>query len=106
MVEKKEGEAETQRSVFETFMQKMSSINPTANDFEELGLILSLPEEQFALIGPIFLDELEKAMTDINSKLILIQAMNASDVKLEDLRQAYSELNNYIDAEFVSILSG
>ena len=106
MVEKKEREAETQRSVFETFMQKMSSINPTVNDFEELGLILSLPEEQFALIGPIFLNELEKAMTDINSKLILIQAMNASDVKLEDLRQAYSELSNYIDAEFVSILSG
>jgi dUTP pyrophosphatase len=91
--------------MFETLMEEVENINPALGGFEELASLLSLPDEQFALIAPIFLDELQKSMNNIDDKLFLIQAMNASGTKLEDLQQSYLQLNQHIDTQFATILS-
>ena len=105
MTEHSEAQVREQKGLFETLMKEMQEVNPSLGGFEELGAILALPEEQFALIGPIFLDELQKSMNNIDDKLILIQAMNASGAKLEDLQQNYIQLNEHIDTEFAGLLS-
>ena len=105
MAQQSENQFNEQKGMFETLMKEVSEINPQLGGFEELAALLTLPEEQFALIGPIFLDELQKSMNNIDDKLILIQAMNASGAKLEDLQQSYMQLNELIDTQFVDVLS-
>ena len=97
--------AAERKSIFESLLQQVSEINPQLGGLEEFGVLLSLPDEQFALIGPVFLDELQKSINNVEDKLLLIQAMNASGTKLEDLRESYIKLNEQIDAQFANILS-
>ena len=105
IVASNEAQAQQQNSLFESLMKEVQEINPALGGFDELAVILSLPEDQFALIGPIFLDELQKSMNNIDDKMILIQAMNVSGTKLEDLQQNYLALNEHIDTQFAGVLS-
>ena len=105
VVNQAQQQTQEQKGMFETLMAEVENINPALGGFEELASLLSLPDEQFALIAPIFLDELQKSMNNIDDKLFLIQAMNASGTKLEDLQQSYLQLNQHIDTQFSTILS-
>ena len=105
MIEKTQKNVQERKSMFESLMEEISSVNPAMGGFEELAALLTLSEEQFAVISPIFLDELQKAMNNIDDKLVLIQAMNASGTKLEDLQQSYVQLNKHIDEQFAEVLS-
>ena len=98
-------QVKAQKGMFEVLMNEISSINPQLGGFEEIATLLTLEEEHFAIIAPIFLDELQKSMNNIDDKLGLIQAMNASGTKLEDLQQSYIQLNEHIDINFIDILS-
>ena len=89
-----------QKSLFENLMAEMEHINPELGGFDELISVLSLSEDSFALIGPVFLDELQKSLNANPDKLMLIQAMNASGTKLEDLMESYRELVYKIDTDF------
>ena len=94
-----------QRSMFEELLNQIEKINPELGGFEEISALLSLPDEQFALIAPIFLEELQKSLNNTEDKLMLIQAMNVSGTRLEDLRQSYNELAEAIDAQFANTIS-
>ena len=105
LVEQSQAQSKQSKSLFESLMKEISQINPQLGGFEEFAALLSLPEEQFVLIAPIFLDELQKSMNNIDDKLLLIQAMNAAGTKVEDLQRSYLQLNEHIDNQFSSILS-
>lgn len=94
-----------QKGMFEILMNEISAINPQLGGFEEIAALLSLKDEQFVIIAPIFLDELQKTMNNVDDKIGLIQAMNVTGTKLEDLQQSYIELNNLIDSQFNDLLS-
>ena len=94
-----------QRSMFEELLNQIEKINPELGGFEEISALLSLPDEQFAIIAPIFLEELQKSLNNTEDKLMLIQAMNVSGTRLEDLRQSYNELAEAIDAQFANTIS-
>ena len=94
-----------QKGLFEILMNEISAINPQLGGFEEIAALLSLKDEQFVIIAPIFLDELQKTMNNVDDKIGLIQAMNVTGTKLEDLQQSYIELNNLIDSQFNDLLS-
>ena len=79
--------AQERKSTFEALMNEIEKINPSLGGFEELGAMLALPDEHFALISPIFLDEMQKTMNNIDDKLLLIQAMNLKGTKLEELQE-------------------
>ena len=105
MTQKMEQASQERKSVFEELMNQIENINPALGGFEELGALLALPDEQFALISPFFLDEMQKSMNNIDDKLLLIQAMNLNGRKLEDLQEAYAKLIENIDSQFASVLS-
>ena len=105
MANKMEQASQERKSIFEELMNQIENINPSLGGFEELGALLALPDEQFALIAPFFLDEMQKSMNNIDDKLLLIQAMNLNGTKLEELQAAYAKLIENIDAQFAQVLS-
>lgn len=96
---------EEQRGLFEELMKQIEKINPALGGFEELSALLSLSDEQFSMIAPLFLDEVEKSYNNIDDKMLLIQAVNASGKKVEDLQKDYVAIIEAIDDKFKDILS-
>lgn len=97
---------EEKQSAFETILKEVEKVNPSLGGFDELSMLLSLPEEQFAMIAPIFLQELEKSFNNIEDKLFIAQAMNAAGAKMEDLQKSYADLIKALDEQFSGVISG
>ena len=93
------------KGMFEQLLNEVEKVNPALGGFDELAALLALPDEQFVLISPIFLAELEKSFNNIDDKLFLAQAMNAAGTKVEDMQEAYSKLIASIDENFGEILT-
>ena len=104
-VERAEQIEAEKKSLFERLMAEVEKVNPTLGGFDELAALLTLPDEQFIIVYPVFLNELEKSFNNIDDKLFLAQAMNATGTKVEDMQQAYLTLIDSIDTEFGSLLS-
>lgn len=96
---------EQKQNAFETLLDGIQKVTPSLGGFDELAMLLTLPEEQFALLGPVFLDELEKSFNNVQDKVFIAQAVNAAGQKLEDIQLAFSNLINSIDGQFADILS-
>lgn len=103
--EQKESVEQKQEFNLEGLLQEIEDINPQLGGFEEMASLLSMSEENFAIIAPIFLDELQKSMNNVDDKLILVQAMNLTGTKMEDLQETYLELIKRIDEQFESVMS-
>jgi hypothetical protein len=71
--------------MFEQLLAEVEKVNPAMGGFDELAALLALPDEQFVMIAPVFLRELEKSFNNIDDKLYLAQLMNASGTKVEDM---------------------
>lgn len=97
--------SDERKSIFEQLMREVEKLNPGLGGFDKLSALLALPDEHFALIGPIFLNELQKSMNNIDDKLVLVQAMNLSGIKLEELQQTYTKLIDNIDTQFSEVIS-
>ena len=94
------------KSTFEALMTEVEKINPSMGGFEELSMLLALPEEHFAMLAPVFLEELEKSFNNVEDKLFIAQAMNAAGAKMEDLQESYTALIASLDKEFADVMSG
>ena len=105
IVEGQRAQTEAKRFEFEKFMNALSEVNPELGGFDELGALLALPEEQFAIIAPVFLGELERGMRNINDQMIMVQSMNMMGMKAENVREQYEEIYKEIDSQMGDILS-
>ena len=95
----------TQSQEIQELVESISGTDLTKEDLSEIGALLSLPEDQFSIIAPSFLTELEKSYNDINTQLLLVQAMNLAGKKYEDIEQEYLALTDLIDDQTAGILS-
>ena len=50
--------AEEKQSIFEDLFSKITEVNPAFGGFDELAVLLTLQEDHFAIIAPVFLEEL------------------------------------------------
>ena len=105
VVEKAKAIETERKSMFEQLLAEVEKINPAMGGFDELAALLALPDEQFVMIAPVFLGELEKSFNNIDDKLYLAQLMNASGTKVEDMQEAYATLINAIDTQFDGVLT-
>lgn len=96
---------ESKRFSFEEFANTLSTIDPSFGGFDELGAMLALPEEHFAILAPIFLDELERGLNNVNDKLLMVQSMNLAGLKVEQLREQYEAIYRNIDEQLGEVLS-
>lgn len=72
---------------------------------EEIASLIALPDEQFALIAPAVLEEMEKSMNDPNDKMLLIQSLNAKNVTIEEFREQFKIIEEEIDKTLEGQLS-
>ena len=93
------------QSAFETLMEGINKVNPSLGGFDELAMLLALPEEQFVLLAPVFLDELEKSYNNVQDKIFIAQAVNAAGQKIEDIQAMFMQLIESIDTQFADVLS-
>ena len=105
IIDAQQTQQQERKSTFEALMAEVEKINPSMGGFEELSMLLSLPEEHFAMLAPVFLEELEKSFNNVEDKLFIAQAMNAAGAKMEDLQESYTALIASLDKEFSNIMS-
>lgn len=100
-------QADTQNSdEFKQMLKDIEDTPLTAEGMEELAALIALPEDQFALIAPAFIEEFERSYNDVNQQLLLVQAMNVTGRKYEDIEEEYLTLCDVIDSELTKSLSG
>lgn len=66
---------------------------------------LALPEKEFAFVSEEILDNCEKSVNNIDDRLALVQYLNASGYKAEDLTRTFEELVEQIEETFGGTLS-
>jgi dUTP pyrophosphatase len=86
-------------------LNELQAINPEIAGFDEVATMLALPEEHFAILAPIFLDELERGMRNVSDQMIMVQAMNLAGLKVEDMKKQYDEIYAEIDSQMASMMS-
>ena len=96
---------ERKQSAFEKLFEEIEKISPQLGGFDEMAMMLALPEEQFAILGPVFLEELEKSFNNVQDKIFIAQAVNAAGQKMEDVQQVFMQLIESIDTQFAETFS-
>ena len=93
------------QNAFEKLLTEVQKINPGLGGFDELAIMLTLPEDSFAILAPIFLEELEKAYNNVQDKIFIAQAVNAAGQKVEDIQKIFIQLMDSIDSQFSETIS-
>jgi dUTP pyrophosphatase len=86
-------------------MKALQEVNPEMGGFDELATLLAMPEEHFAILAPVFLAELEKGLKNINDQMLLVQSMNLTGLKAENVREQYEAICAEIDDQMGDIIS-
>ena len=105
IIEKQQQKNEQKQSAFEVLLSEINKLNPSLGGFDEMAMLLTLPDEQFGIIAPVFLSELEKSLNNVEDKIFIAQAVNAAGQKVEDIQKLYLEIINSIDSQFSEVLS-
>ena len=98
-------EAEERRFELDKALKQIAEISPADGGFEEIAVLLALPEESFALLAPVFLDELQKNYHNINDQLTMVQTMNLAGLRAEDARTEFVKICLQIDEQLGDTLS-
>jgi dUTP pyrophosphatase len=105
VVESQRNQVQQKKFEFEKYMNAIAEASPETGGFDEIATLLAMPEEHFAVLGPVFLDELERKMKNSNEQLIMIQSMNVMGMTVENVREQYEQIYQEIDTQMGAILS-
>lgn len=105
VIEQQEAQKAKQKTSFESLLKQINEMNPDAPGFEAVTSLLSLPEESFAILAPIFLNELEKGLRNTTDQLFLVQSLNLAGATAEDLRQQFDALCTQVDESMADTVS-
>ena len=105
MAQRSADQVQEKKNLIQSALDEINNINPELGGFEEIAVLLTLPEEQFALVAPIFLHELEKSFNNVNDQMAMVQAMNVAGIKAEDAEKEYLAICESIDAQMADTLS-
>ena len=105
MMQRSAEQAAEKKNVLESALEELKNVNPELGGFEEIAVLLAMSEEQFALIAPFFLHEMEKSFNNVNDQMAMVQAMNIAGIRAEDAKAEYVALCQSIDLEMSNTLS-
>lgn len=82
-------------------------LDGTADEFGVMAIMnaLVLPEKEFALLSEYILNEQEKALHNVEDKMAMIQALNVSGAKAEDLVSMFTSITERLDTELAGKIS-
>lgn len=96
-------EAQNSPEVLKASFDAITEAMPELQGMEGIATLLTLPDEQFNILAPQILIELEKSLNNVNDKLILVQALNVGGMKSEDLLESFGEIAEQIDEKMTTI---
>lgn len=105
MVQRSQEQNAEKKNLIQSALDELKNVNPELGGFEEIAVLLTMPEEQFALIAPVFLSEMEKSFNNVNDQLAMVQAMNVAGVKAEDAEKEFLAICEQIDVQMADTLS-
>lgn len=105
MAQRSADQAAEKKNILQSAMEELKNVNPELGGFEEIAVLLTMPEDQFALIAPVFLHELEKSFNNVNDQMAMVQAMNVAGVRAEDAEKEYLAICEAIDIQMGADLS-
>ena len=105
IVQRSEAQNAEKKNLIQSALDELKNVNPELGGFEEIAVLLTMPEEQFALIAPVFLNEMEKSFNNVNDQLAMAQAMNVAGVKAEDAEKEFLAICEQIDVQMADTLS-
>ena len=105
VLESSQKKAEARKFELEKVLKQIAEVSPADGGFEEIAVMLSLPDEHFQTLAPIFLKELEKNYHNVNDQMTMVQAMNLAGIRAEDARTEYLNICQQIDEQLGSVLS-
>lgn len=104
-VQSAQEQTQKQRFELQKVLTEISKVNPNGENFGDVAALLAMPEEQFAILAPIFLNELERSFKEVNTQMELVQAMNIQGIKSEEVRMEYTAICAQIDVQLGEIIS-
>ena len=94
---------EEQLGLLEASFKTLTQALPELEGMEGVAGILALPDDQFSILAPLLLVELEKGLNNVSDKLILAQGLTAAGLKSEDLINSFTELSAELDEKLTTI---
>ena len=105
VIEATENAKSIKRINLENALNELNKYSADFGGFEGIAILLALPDEQFELLSPVFLDELGRSLNNVNDQLAMVQAMNVAGIKAEDIETQFAEICEQIDKEMLEHLS-
>lgn len=79
-------------------MKNIVGDNTEANDLmDSIIRLLSVPEDQFEILAPGIMQSYQQSLNNPNDKIALVQALNATGTKAEDVTEAFLALSDEVD---------
>jgi dUTP pyrophosphatase len=103
--QKIEHDVNERKNVIQSALENLDNVNPELGGFEGVAILLSLPDEQFNLLAPVFLNDLEKSFNNVNDQLAMVQAMNVAGIRAEDVNKEFISICEEIDKQMATSLS-
>ncbi len=86
------------KNLTESLGEVIGDGNVDTDMLRSISSMLAMPEDQFRLIAPGILESYKQSLNNANDKLILVQALNASGGKAEDLTDGFDSVVKEIDS--------
>ena len=81
-----------------TTMKNVVGDDTKANDLmDSIIRLLSVPEDQFEILAPGIMQSYQQSLNNPNDKIALVQALNATGTKAEDVTEAFLALSDEVD---------
>lgn len=81
----------------------LNNVNNQANGLEAMGAMLSLSDDQFTALAPGVIESYQQMLNNPTNQIALVQALNVSGVKSEDLAASFDDIVTEIDKSELSV---
>lgn len=98
LVERDKAQIQQLSSAVTEWVNEVEKANIDDPIFGTISALLSLSDEDFNLLGPVFLEEIMKSFNDINNELLLVHTYNARGITQEDIQRSFEELSQAVDS--------
>ena len=86
-----------------TTMKNVIGDDTKTNDLmDSIIRLLSVPEDQFEILAPGIMQSYQQSLNNPNDKIALVQALNATGGKAEDITEAFLTLSDEVDKTSLS----
>ena len=98
-------QAESKKNIIVESLNELGNLKPDFGGFDGVATLLGMPEEQFALLSPIFLEELARSLNNTNDQLAMARALTVAGIHIEDVKKEYFSICEQIDQQMGEDLS-